>query len=1244
MLPALTAVEEFVQQINQIASNQQTSQQFLISNAHLNTTEFDDAQAILIVQLQKALKESLKEAEFLFKSSTEFQQKLDSTAATRQDTAYPIELQTQPPTISIDATFKDKESAVAGLSSTAPTTVEVKVDTQLSLDEQKVASTTVEKEITVDSAIEAVQPAGNEVTSYSFEAKVQPLNEQSTQIVSQPQSAIQSLSLQAEQKEVVNVDEKLNAKTVDEFAEQIEKLSTNESATQTFVISTAHLEAAIRSLRDQSQEEVKVWAASLRGRLVKYVYEFDNVQCILVVDLHRIIKEVRDETSKLVSDSDALQQSLQTRAQSPQEKLSKEVAVSSTNKAADTLSPTQVPQAPQAFKKPEEVSGAETMWKSGTQPVKFEVQMSAVEPTVPLKISLEADVTANLQFRRLIKIPNAEFTVEEMEKTLNSVRKVEEWLNTKATVQEFVADDFEFGAEDSSDRASGQRRARNIETDSVQLTISAATSEDGSVKKMPIDEETKQKRREYWLQNQDSLPPLPPSAEKPPESGVDLKKPDEVDSTSKTVPVEAKAYQSESATFAAVLPRTDTFINLCMTQLEPSDQTNLYTIEENKVVQTVPQEMFTSLSSTTDLSLGHSQPPRSVDHKSEQIAERCESEGSVATTAEQHPAKSHTATQDYSTSTDEHVLERRRHSDSGFRESVASFSHQQQVLANKYARVSETPTEISQSLSESVQMDSRIDSGVPSSPPWRRIIDEKLDDESRSETEIRQVPIEEEKESVAELQSSKHDFIHPFTELSQKRFEFKTDEKSESISSIQQAANEENLTKRTKQPTLEQTALTQVSERQTADEFLNIDIKEKSKTGDQLNTKASTDESLQMSTEIRRADSVDRADFQNSTTITTSLDTRFDQNTTVADRKEFIQPIERIEKTNESLNEYGKEEITSTVNLQKLKTDDSKSFDKQLPVPKTFEQHLTTPASKTENANRQFDLQKLKDSDNKTEVIKRISRSQSTEIRSKAAGQEVTNFQTSLTATGDREKAHFLARSKSQDAVHRKLPEFLHAETNLYYSKSFINDEAAAETLFGDMSAQHTLINARSSALASADFSTQINKMSKDEATQYLQKLSESENEARQFKISTTNRDINFDKKETPHEMKETIQKLSRTESTGTQAHEFTNNEITSTVDLKRVKGDEIKSFDKQLPVPKTFEQHLTTPASKNEVTDRQFDLQKLKDSDNKTEITKKISRSQSTEIRSKAAGQEVTNFQTSLTATGDREQAHFFG
>jgi predicted DNA-binding antitoxin AbrB/MazE fold protein len=368
----------------------------------------------------------------------------------------------------------------------------------------------------------------------------------------------------------------------------------------------------------------------------------------------------------------------------------------------------------------------------------------------------------------------------------------------------------------------------------------------------------------------------------------------------------------------------------------------------------------------------------------------------------------------------------------------------------------------------------------------------------------------------------------------------------------------------------------------------------------------------------------------------------FEGKTAQTGRDEIVKSLVHSESLKERAYEFGDNQITSTVNLQRVKGDEIKSFDKTLPMPKKLQQNLNTAASKLETSNRMFDLQKQIDGHKRVEILKKLARSHSVEMRSKASSDETTSFQTSLISSDDRQQTHFLAKSKSQSSIQKSLPEFMHSETNLYYSKTFIPDEFSVQTEIGDKLDQQTLLNTNAVSSTSTEIYSPIEKMSKEEATQYLQKLSLKEGDSRQFKISQADVSTNLQKSEIPDEKKEFTQKISNEEFAKSKAYEFGENQITSTLNLQRVKGDEIKSFDKTLPTAKLLQHHLHTPSSKLETSNRMFDLQKQIDGHKRVEVLKKLARSHSVEMRSKASSDKTTSFQTSLISSDDRQQAHF--
>ncbi|CAD5210381.1 unnamed protein product [Bursaphelenchus okinawaensis] len=76
----------------------------------------------------------------------------------------------------------------------------------------------------------------------------------------------------------------------------------------------------------------------------------------------------------------------------------------------------------------------------------------------PLTVSMEAEVTANTQFRSIKKVAaEVELNLEDEEKAMNSVRKVTDWLQHKS-IDETPEEAFE--------------HVQDIETDSAQMTIS----------------------------------------------------------------------------------------------------------------------------------------------------------------------------------------------------------------------------------------------------------------------------------------------------------------------------------------------------------------------------------------------------------------------------------------------------------------------------------------------------------------------------------------------------------------------------------------------------------------------------------------------------------------------------------------------------------------------------------------------------------------------------------------------------
>ncbi|KAI6179101.1 Copine domain-containing protein [Aphelenchoides besseyi] len=568
------------------------------------------------------------------------------------------------------------EKGAVGFKSKSSTKEERNVNETLDAIEVKESADKIQRTSNLETEAIRCQATGNEVTNLLQSIQILSKDEQASVAVDRFVNLTQDLNTTATTESEMCVDLWLNPNSAVELIEQIDAIASVETINHRFKISAAHLHVVLKNLESEVKEE-STWPIRLMEQLQISLIPFEEAQFLLVIELQRLIKRAIEETTKTL--------------ERPSNAFAKAKLDFQQKTTDESKSPELSSQPVDVFKKEDERRETETVWTTQQQPTTSRVQMSAIEPSIIAnnrpQITLEADVTANVQFRRLIKMPISDMVVEDMEKTLSSLRKVEEWLNAKATVEEYVGDDFDFVDDNSSQRAAVRRK--NIETDSVQLTISAASDDLESTKK--------------------------PNAEHRPKEQQSISTPTTIQRTEDNEATDFITPTTTAVTESSIFSVISNSVPPILTQrTEPMSRSLLYTIDEHQATNTIPTVFDHIDKNACTFSL----PPE------------------IATTVvgEFHAAKPQTAA-----ATDVKISERRRHSDSGFRgESVASFSEAQTVHQQRTAvpRVSETPTDTLHSLSESIHFDCRVDGQS------RRFIEERMDEQSESSFDIVTAPIE----------------------------------------------------------------------------------------------------------------------------------------------------------------------------------------------------------------------------------------------------------------------------------------------------------------------------------------------------------------------------------------------------------------------------------------------------------------------------------------------------------------------
>lgn len=209
-----------------------------------NTVEYGQKDSFIVVDLQKLAKETTKETDGILGISSCLQRQLDSSAPTHKTEDYPVELESKHSNLSTDIKLDDRPSSNAVLNSKTPSTIQL--DKQVSIVAPVDVTQVTQVDVTpVESIRKDVQPPGNEVSNYSLEVKMYPRDEEFGRTL--PQTSQRIIGSLKDSR--ISVDEEIDARTIEEFVQSIERLVRREEAAQTFVISTVRLDAILQNLQ-----------------------------------------------------------------------------------------------------------------------------------------------------------------------------------------------------------------------------------------------------------------------------------------------------------------------------------------------------------------------------------------------------------------------------------------------------------------------------------------------------------------------------------------------------------------------------------------------------------------------------------------------------------------------------------------------------------------------------------------------------------------------------------------------------------------------------------------------------------------------------------------------------------------------------------------------------------------------------------------------------------------------------------
>ncbi|CAD5215087.1 unnamed protein product [Bursaphelenchus xylophilus] len=272
----------------------------------------------------------------------------------------------------------------------------------------------------------------------------------------------------------------------------------------------------------------------------------------------------------------------------------------------------------------------------------------------PVTVSMEAEVTPTYQFRSLKKFASTELNIEEEEKTISSVRKVEDWLQNKS-IDETPDEAFE--------------QVQDIETDSAQMTISIDDAQ-------ALFDRTQAERRA--VDEMQQLPEGPESYEIATHN-VKLSKVEQANLASLTVESVRNVDSTNQSMSAAALNAINA--ETAIQHPEVSDGANVALPEQSRPVAVSSGDFVAVYPEVV--------PAPAAPGQLYTIDEHAVIAPGVTDTSNQ-PKE----------------LKGTQHSDSGFRESTVISKQSDEVPAIKRpSRISESPTEFS--FADSLNLDSR---------------------------------------------------------------------------------------------------------------------------------------------------------------------------------------------------------------------------------------------------------------------------------------------------------------------------------------------------------------------------------------------------------------------------------------------------------------------------------------------------------------------------------------------------------
>ncbi|KAI6184592.1 hypothetical protein M3Y97_00612800 [Aphelenchoides bicaudatus] len=255
-------VDEFTQQINNLAENEAGDRQFKVSKVDVLSTlqnieqnqseakewaekikdsmqtsvvEYGKADSFTVVDLQKALKDAKDVAGLVINVPTNIQQSIKTPASTDESTQKLVDLESKQQDGLNSIIFGVRPGLDANLTSMAPTAQTVEVSNQFGSKDQNdsVSITGVDKNAYFDD--KQLQEAGDQTVNYVQDIQIVAKDNEAAIEVKTPVRIDSDLSTKASSLIDVVVDKELTANSVEEFAQQVNQITSGQGSQPTIL-------------------------------------------------------------------------------------------------------------------------------------------------------------------------------------------------------------------------------------------------------------------------------------------------------------------------------------------------------------------------------------------------------------------------------------------------------------------------------------------------------------------------------------------------------------------------------------------------------------------------------------------------------------------------------------------------------------------------------------------------------------------------------------------------------------------------------------------------------------------------------------------------------------------------------------------------------------------------------------------------------------------------------------------------